>query len=96
VRLERAFPRPRDEPVVSRGRRDGHHISAGALLAAFACPRNPRALLDEADSLRSAMAAQPYMQGALQALQNARTSLETAASDKSGLSRRDTRTQTGV
>jgi hypothetical protein len=31
-----------------------------------------------------AMAAQPYMQGALQALQNARASLETAASDKGG------------
>jgi hypothetical protein len=31
-----------------------------------------------------AMAAQPYMQGALQALQNARASLQTAAADKGG------------
>jgi len=31
-----------------------------------------------------AMAAQPYMQGALHALQNARASLETAAANKGG------------
>jgi hypothetical protein len=31
-----------------------------------------------------AMAEQPYMQGALRALQNARGSLETAATDKGG------------
>jgi hypothetical protein len=31
-----------------------------------------------------AMADQPYMQGALRALQNARASLETAATDKGG------------
>jgi hypothetical protein len=31
-----------------------------------------------------AMAAQPYMQGALEALQNARASLETAVADKGG------------
>jgi hypothetical protein len=31
-----------------------------------------------------AMAAQPYMQGALQALQNARASLQTASPDKGG------------
>ena len=46
---------------------------------------NWKEIADRCDkALDPAMADQPYMQGALRALQNARASLETAATDKGG------------